>query len=159
MADTKIIIQKPSAEEIEAFRQRTIELADRSYINDRLNVQLPEHLYGEWIGTDDFSQYNASLRGFVDGSEYLSDFNRLHEGAVGSSVGDVKFMVIPKWKQDIFVEAAQEESRRRAGFSGPVPEEAGYKQQAKNEGIGVISEEQSSTRTITGTELQAQLKG
>ena len=157
MADTKTIIQKPSAEEIESFRQRTIEMADRSYVNDRLNVALPEGLYGEWIGTDDFSQYHAQMKGFVDGSEYLSDFNRLHEGAAGSSVGDVKFMVIPKWKHDVYVEAAQAEAERRSGIkSNSIDQE--YKSKGLNSNLGVLNEATES-RSLTGTELQAQLKG
>jgi hypothetical protein len=160
MSDTKIIIQtpKPTEAEIAEFRKRTLEMADRSYINDRLNVPLPPDMHGEWIGTDDHSQYNAMIRGFVDGAEYLTNINKIHEQATGSSVGDVKFMVIPKWKQEVYLEAAQRESLRRSGFNGPVGEEDMFKQQASQAGLGVINDERPSTKSISGVELESQLK-
>lgn len=159
MADTKIIIQQPSAEEKEAFRRRTIEMADRSFVNERLNVMnLPEHLHGEWIGTDDFSQYHAQMKGFVDGSEFLGELNRLHETSTGSTVGDVKFMVIPKWKHEIYTEAMRVEAERRSGLKS-VAKDDEYKSRAQAESLGVIDDERSTARTLSGTELQNQIKG
>lgn len=159
MADTKIIIQQnPTEQEQLEYKRRLFETADRSFVNDRLNVELPEGLHGEWIGTDDFSQYHAQLKGFVDGSEFLKEFNRLHETSTGPTVGDVKFMVIPKWKYEAQQEMAAMESARRSGLNSREVEEQ-YKSYAQQLQLGIINSERTSAEIVSGTELQAKLKG
>lgn len=163
MSDTKTITQnpllnlKPTPEEVAAFRKRQIEMADRSFLNDRLNVDLPEGLHGEWIGRDDFSQYNAQTLGFVDGTEYLGKFNKLYETADGkSAVGDVQFMVIPKWKYDTYLEQRQLESARKSGLN---PDYVRQQEQALAEQLGLKAEPNTTARVIDGTELNSLLKG
>lgn len=111
------IANEPSQQEKAEYARRVIEMADRSYLSDRLTVALPDHLHGEWIGVDDFSQYNAQVAGFEPcPEEYLNETNHLHHQADGkSSVGDVRFMVVPKWKYDILQEAKRVEAARRSG--------------------------------------------
>jgi hypothetical protein len=157
--DTKIITQAlaPTEEEKREYKRRLFESADRSYLNDRLNVDLPPHLYGEWIGTDDFSQYNAQQRGFVDGTEYLSKFNKLHETSDGRSViGDVKFMVVDKWKHEAQQEIAMLESARKSGLNASAVEKM-EEEFAKSVGIDRMPTKQSA-RVIDGDELNALLK-
>ena len=148
----------PTPEEIAAYRKKQIEQADRSYLNDRLNVQLPEGLYGEWIGRDDFSQYQAKSKGFVDGSEYLGEFNKLYETADGkSAVGDVMFMVIPKWMHDEQRRVADAFAAKRSGINARDVDEA-EKLMATEMGLGVESGEKTTARVIDGTELNTILK-
>lgn len=167
MSDTKIIIQEtkdvktlldelnPSPEEIAAYRRVQFESADRSYLNDRLNVQLPAGLHGEWIGRDDFSQYQAKAKGFVDGSDYLGEFNKLYESADGkSAVGDVVFMVIPKWKYIEQIKVAEAFAARRSGINARDVDEA-EKLQAESMGLGVAGDERTTARVIDGAELNS----
>jgi hypothetical protein len=161
MADTKTIIQQlnPTPEEVAAYRRVQFESADRSYLNDRLNVPLPEGLHGEWIGRDDFSQYQAKSKGFVDGSDYLGEFNKLYESADGkSAVGDVTFMVIPKWMHIEQVKVAESFAARRSGINARDVDEA-EKLQAESIGLGVEKSEKPTARVIDGAELNSILKG
>lgn len=163
MSDTKVIIQKAAEatkqaeateEEKLAFKRRLFETADRSYLNDRFNVPLPEDMYGEWIGTDDFSQFNAQNKGFVDGAEFLKQFNKIHEQADGkSTIGDVKFMVIPKWKQEAHQEMAAVEAARKSGLTADYGRDM-YAAHAKSIGL-TVEPEKTTARIIDGNELSA----
>jgi hypothetical protein len=163
MADTKIITQtaapstEPTTEEVQAFKRRLIETADRSYLNDRFNVPLPEHLYGQWVGTDDFSQFQAQQQGYVDGQEYLTKFNKIHEQADGkSTIGDVKFMVIPKWKHEAYEERNQIIAARKSGLNA---DEVSKMESSYAKSIGLDTLPDSTTaRRIDGDELNALLK-
>ena len=149
----------PTEEEVLQFKRRHFETADRSYVNDRLNVTtLPEHLYGEWIGIDDFSQFHAKQQGFVDGSEHLMEHNKIHSAATGSSIGDVKFMVIPKWKHTAMQEITALQSAKKSGLGGDELRDQ-YNSYADSIGLGRFREDQSSSKKITGSEIQAHLKG
>lgn len=158
MSTDALLNLKPTEEEILNYRRKQFEQADRSYLNDRLNVELPEGLYGEWIGKDDFSQYQAKAKGFVDGSQYLGEFNRLYETADGkSAVGDVVFMVIPKWMKEEQQRVADAYAARRSGINAKDVDEA-EKVMAEQMGLGVEKNEKTSARVIDGTELNTILK-
>jgi hypothetical protein len=146
---------KPSSEEVLEYKRRLFETADRSFVNDRLNVELPENLHGEWIGIDDFSQFHAQAKGYSDGSEYLQAHNRLHERPDGSTVGDVKFMVIPKWKYVAQQEQAAIMSERQSGINSDTANDQ-YKSYASRLGLGVETDG-SIGRNISGAELQAHI--
>lgn len=161
MADTKIITQSPLAQATEEeklqFKRRLIETADRSFLNDRFNVPLPPDMYGEWIGTDDFSQYNAQVKGYVDGSEFLTATNKVHEQAGGkSTIGDVKFMVIPKWKHEAQQEVLALEASRKSGITGEKAQED-YNAYARSLGLKVDAAG-PTTRIINGDEVNALTK-
>lgn len=137
--------------EQDAFRARYIETADRSYINERLQVHgLPEHLHGEWIGIDPFSQFNAKSRGFVDGAEYITPDNIMHYTPEGGVIGDVKFMVISKAKYLIMKEVDDDRARKLSGI-GLKEEE--YHEQARRSGVGINEAETTTTRVLRGDEV------
>jgi hypothetical protein len=146
---------KPSDKEVLDYKRRLFETADRSFVNDRLNVELPDNLHGEWIGIDDFSQFHAQAKGYVDGSEYLQAHNRLHERPDGSTVGDVRFMVIPKWKFEAQKEQAAIMAERQSGINSDAANDQ-YKSYAARLGLGVESDS-STGRNISGAELQAHI--
>ena len=148
----------PTEQEVLEYKRRLIETADRSFVNDRLNVSLPDHLHGEWIGIDDFSQFNAQMKGFTDGSEFLTNMNRLHERPDGPTVGDVKFMVIPKWKHEANVEHDRLRSEKNSGLSADAGQE--YDEYAASVGLGQLNEGKPvEGRTISGEQLNALIKG
>lgn len=148
-------VPKPTDQEVLEYKRRLFETADRSYVNDRLVVKLPEHLHGEWIGVDDFSQFHAQAKGYIDGSQYLENHNKIHDRPDGSVIGDVKFMVIPKWKHEAQLEQAAIISERNSGINSDAANER-YHAYAQQLGLGV--ERDSSTgRRISGSELQAHL--
>ena len=158
-ADTKVIVQTntPTEEEKNAYKRRLFETADRSFLNDRFTVILPDDMHGEWLGVDDFSQYTAAQRGFVEGSEYLTEFNKVHEQANGkSTIGDVKFMVVPKWKYEAHQELLSIEANRKSGITG---EKAQEEHNAYARSIGLrVDNDSPATRIIGGDELNALTK-
>lgn len=146
----------PTEEEINLFRQRTFETADRSWLNDRLNVPLPDNLHGEWHGTDASSQFNSKSQGFVDGSKYVPPEMAIHNGPEGFSLGDVKFMVIEKWKFNILREREKFEQDRRSGLNSDV---YGDEKRAEARAIGLgVEDERSTGKVIDGDELITQIK-
>ena len=145
----------PSEKEILEYKRRLFETADRSFVNDRLNVELPDNLHGEWVGVDDFSQFHAQAKGYIDGSEYLQAHNKLHERPDGSTVGDVRFMVIPKWKYEAQQEQAKIMAERQSGINSDTANEQ-YKAYAAKLGLGVEAD-RSVGRSISGAELQAHI--
>ncbi len=153
--DTVPTTTAPSDKEVLEYKRRLFETADRSFVNDRLNVVIPENLHGEWIGIDDFSQFHAQAKGYVDGSEYLQNHNRLHERPDGSTVGDVRFMVIPKWKFEAQQEQAAVMAERQSGINSDTANDQ-YKAYASRLGLGVESDS-SIGRNISGAELQAHI--
>ncbi len=163
MADTKTSVQEPTLvlapteQQVADFKRRLIETADRSYLNDRFDVPLPPELVGQWIGTDDFSQFNAEQQGWIDGSQYLTKFNKIHEQADGkSTIGDVKFMVIPKWKYDAFEERNALLAARKSGLN-PTDIDSREKAYAKSIGLDVMPDS-TTARRIDGDDINALLQ-
>jgi len=146
----------PSVEEVKEFKRRLFETASRSYINDRLHVDLPPDKHGEWIGIDDFSQYHAAMKGFVDGSQYLTENNKMFQRPDGSTLGDVKFMVLDKWKFEAMREVAEIESARKAGIRGKAEVDEMYSEYARSIGLPELGEA-SSARSISGNEIDTLL--
>jgi len=140
----------PSQEEVLKYKRRLFETASRSYLNDQLTVQLPPELHGEWLGIDDFSQYHASIKGFVDGTEYITEQNKLFQRPDGSTLGDVKFMIIPKWKYDAQRELAAMESAAKAGLQGKDEVDSMYSKYSESLGLERLAEK-TTTKVIETT--------
>lgn len=142
-------------QELQAFKKRYIETADRSYMNDRLNVELPNHLYGEWVGTDSFSQFHARSKGFVDGSQFLKENNILHQTSEGNVFADIKFMVISKQKHEAMVEMDALIARKKSGIGRDRDDE--YNALAASLGLGVEADK-STSRVLVGDQVNSTIK-
>lgn len=100
------------------FKARIARVVTRGYIIDRLNVQLPEDVHGEWISDDPVAIAEAQALGFEIDKTYAVK-NALHSNAAGEAkVGDVIFMTMPKWQKEIIDEAKLEERQRFHGIKG-----------------------------------------
>ncbi len=157
-------IRTESPDEIKEFTRQYIETADRSFINERLQVRnLPPHFHGEWVAVDPFSQFNAKAKGFVDGTEYLTDDNVVHYTPEGGVIGDVKFMVMSKQRFQAMQEIDQLNAQRRTGISLTADEE--YRMLAEKVGANVdgknfgATNERNTTRILEGAEVDTVLKG
>jgi hypothetical protein len=91
------------------FAARAIQVLDRGLVNARLDVQgLPDDIHGEWAANDPESIFRYKSMGFEIDTKYAVG-NALHSDATGKAqIGDVVFMVIPKWKKQILDGAKQE---------------------------------------------------
>lgn len=144
-------ILNPTPEERAQFRARNVEIADRSFIDSRMQIDLPPEWYGEWVSVDEFSQFNARARGMVDGSHFVPKDKFTHAHPEGGRIGDVQFMVMPKWQHEELEKAKQEQSRRRHDLSADRVGEA-VKEKMRRAGINPDNDATVSHQ-IDGTQL------
>lgn len=106
-----IELAKLKAEQKKIYAQ----MLDRGLVYDRMSVQLPPDLHGEWVRNDAAAINRLATLGFRDGSDYVRD-KALHSDGTGKViVADVVFMVIDKIKKEAYDEAISELGARRRG--------------------------------------------
>lgn len=102
---------KVTIEEENTYTQRKARLAEvyeRGLTGDRLHVDLPPELYGEWVPRDVVSIHRKEALGFKIDTEYAPK-RALHDKGDGASyVGDCVFMVCDREVRDILDELRQE---------------------------------------------------
>lgn len=85
-------------------KHRLARVLDRGFTIDRLTVDLPPHLWGEWIPNTPSDRARANLLGFKEDNQWAAA-RALHDGGDGTSVvGDVTFMVQPIWMHEALLE-------------------------------------------------------
>lgn len=149
LSDLKI---SATLEERAAYRARLVETGERSFIDERMNVKLPDHLHGEWVGVDDASQWGARSKGFVSGEEFIKSDNFLHAHPEGGRIGDVKFMVCPRWQYEERETVNRNIIARKHNLNVDAPTIATYNQMAAS-GINPMRDEVSQGHAISGDEL------
>lgn len=145
----------PTPEERKRYRARLVEISERSIVSEIMNIPLPAGLHGEWIGTDDYSQYQARQRGFVDGAEFIDPARFLHMTVNGGVVGDTKFMVMPAWKYEEDRRAAAEISARRNNLLAPQDDAFAAKMRAR--GIKTMDNQSSTTQILEGAQFAKEI--
>lgn len=83
-------------------RARFVRVLERGFTIDRLHIDLPSHLYGEWVPVDQIER--AQTLGFVEGTEYAAK-RGLHDKG---RVADCIFMVQSREDHELFDEVRQE---------------------------------------------------
>ena len=112
------------------FKAKVAGVASRGFMIDRLSVQLPADMYGEWVPDDEVSIAGARALGFEIDKEFATR-NKLHTNAAGEAkIGDAVFMTIPRYQKEVLDELAEEERIRFHGIRGAKPAEE--TQYAKN---------------------------
>lgn len=141
---------------------KMMQILDRGVIGDRLSVDVPKHLYPEWVPNDDGEIFRMQAMGFrfPDSSEYSK--RGLHtDGTSKVIVGDVVLMVCDREDKEIIDEIRDERFRKLHGKPGDNSqgEELGYKAQVRKADrdnyIGTL--EESSTREARKAEIEAAL--
>lgn len=101
-------------------KARLATVLDRGMTADRLNVELPPNLYGEWIPADDNEIVRMQGMGFALDHEYAPK-RALHGGGTGESrVGDVVFMTCPRETKELIDEIRHEKYIETHGRPGDV---------------------------------------
>lgn len=107
----KNLSQIPTSEEVLQYKTRLAQVYERGLIVDRLHVDLPDHLHGEWVSRDVGEIARMELLGFQVDTEYATK-RKLNDKADGSAIiGDVVFMIQPKWMKEV-----HDEKRRQMYF-------------------------------------------
>jgi len=161
MAERKVDIDLTSS--ATAFKEltrvekkaRIATILDRGVVGDRLNVDLPNDRYGEWVPKDNVEIYRMQALGFEIDKEYAKARALHSDGTEGASVvGDVIFMTCHKEVKDL-IEEIKRENYDRVNAPRRSKEEIDYENLVKktNE-IPVIN---SSMTSVDKDEIKNQL--
>lgn len=110
--DPKVVDRLEKAEKGE-LKAKLARILDRGVVQDRLVVELPDHLYGEWFRNNPMDIQRARALGFEIDTEYATK-RAVHSNATGGAVvGDVIFMTCPKEVHEVIEEIRLERTVRR----------------------------------------------
>lgn len=144
----------------EEKKARLARIQDRGLANQRLDVELPSHLYGEWVPNDKLEIYRMQSLGFVIDDKYAVK-RALHDQGDGRSVvGDAVFMVSSMEDHQLLEEIRRENYNTVNGSpNDPKSLQREEKEFAsENRRIGMPIVEESRHRRARKTELEAALK-
>lgn len=138
-------------------KARLANVLERGLTNDRLIVDLPPEVYGEWVPRDPSEIARMQSMGFEIDTKYASA-RALHGSGSGESVvGDVIFMTAPSEVKEIIDELRMEQYVKMNG--NPNRDKRTVQREesegATTHGLPIINE--SSESGITGQEIGAQL--
>lgn len=142
------------------FTARLATVLDRGLVSTFLSVDLPDDVHGEWVPNHPIDIDRLKALGFEVDTEYAA---AMHGGGQGEKVvGDVIHMVQPM-RAHLLVEAYktkryEEMHGKKTDSSGNLIEGSKEERDFKSQvGLPVIDE--SSTKSIDATEIEAALKG
>lgn len=108
----------PSQDAVKEFKAKVAKVVTRGFVIDRLTVNLPPHLHGEWIRNDPVALAEARALGFEIDKEYAPN-SALHRDAAGNPIiGDAIHMTMPKWQKEIIDEVKKQEMEKHHGVRG-----------------------------------------
>lgn len=93
----------------EERKARIAAVLDRGITNDRLKVDLPEHLHGEWINRDPAEIMRMQALGFEIDTQYAPKRALHNVGDSSAVIGDVVFMTCSKEVKELIDEVAKEQ--------------------------------------------------
>src|SRR3990167_2789201 len=99
MATAKELQESEATEPIELQKARIARVLERGLTADRLSVDLPNELIGEWVPRDIIEVDRKKALGFWIDTEHAKDRALHSDGAGGAIVGDVIFMVTTKQRK------------------------------------------------------------
>lgn len=146
----------PSEDEVKSFKAQVAKMVSRGVVMDRLTIDLPNDVHGEWIRDDAVSIAEAKAVGFAPDDKYGID-SSLHTDATGkiTKVGDAVFMTMPKWKKEVIDQVKKQEMERHHGIRngkqvGKPSEESQYESNLKAgmPDIPVINESKTEVKSL-----------
>jgi hypothetical protein len=131
----------PTEEESRAQKKaRLAQVLDRGIVGDRLKVDLPSHVHGEWVFNDQTEVMRMEALGFKVDTEYAPK-RALHSKGDGASyVGDVVFMTCEKETKALIDEIKQEQYMRLNRKGKKQKEERDFDNLTSKEGLETLSE-------------------
>lgn len=135
------------------------QVLERGIVADRLKVDLPPNLYGEWVPNFKEEIYRMQLLGFQIDDKYAPQ-RALHDHGDGKSViGDTVYMVCSREDREIMEEIRREQFEANNGKPGQarsLREEKEFKALNSTLRIGPTVEE-SATRLARKAEIESAL--
>ncbi len=139
---------------------RMAQVLERGSVANRLNVDLPPELYGEWVPRDHADVHRMEILGFKVDDKYGLKQSLHSDGTPITQIGDVVFMVTSRENKELLDEIRQEQFERRHGKVGVEEqtvqgEEKEVIGQAKKIDLPIIKE--STARVAKKAEIEAAL--
>ena len=142
-------------------KARLVRVLERGQTADRLHVELPEGVHGEWVSNDEMSIASHQLKGFELDTQYASARSLHSDGSGKAIVGDVIFMTCSQDNKDLLDEIGREMYINRHGDPrkrGKRDKEEKAENRAassllKESGLPVIDE--SDSVSVGASEIQA----
>jgi hypothetical protein len=154
--DTREVIEVGDQTKVETRSEKKARIArvlDRGASGERLNVQLPAHLHGEWVPHDEVSIFEKERLGFRIDTEFAPK-RALHSKGDGKSlVGDCVFMVCAKEDKEIIDEIRNDQYLKLNRKGKVQKEESDFNSLTQKEGLEPLTE--GSVNTARKDELQA----
>jgi hypothetical protein len=141
-----------------------VAILSRGYISSRLDVPLPDGLYGEWVVDDPEAIAEKRAKGFVDGSSYVKQHRALHnDGTSSAKVGDCVFMICSKSTKETLDRIYRDLYNRTHGKKSQnkkkeQSEDTEFVKNADQRNIGIPAFEDSSSEIIDGEQLAATIR-
>lgn len=109
-SEQELLAEHKAKQEARAeLKARLVTVYSRGVVGDRLSVELPPDLYGEWVPADKLEIYRMQSMGFEIDTQYASK-RALHDDGTGgeSRVADVVFMTCPMETKEVIEEIKRE---------------------------------------------------
>lgn len=141
-------------------KARLVRILDRGMVADRLNIQLPDGMHGEWVANDKSEIYRLQLLGFKVDTEYAKQHALHDQGDDTAVVGDAIFMTCDRETKEILDEIRRENFEALNGKPGQMHGAQREEKDAvaKLQKIGMPIVEESRERSARKADLEAVLQ-
>lgn len=151
--------EKPAilSESIEVRRAKLTTILERGVVGDRLHVELPNDLYGEWVRNDPMEISRAQALGFWVDVDHASKRALHTDGNKAAIIGDVVFMVTTR-ENKALIDSVQAERIRNTHNPKKPKEEKDFEAQTYADTGGIIPTlNEGKQRSLTRDEIAAAL--
>jgi hypothetical protein len=141
-------------------KARFSRVLERGMIADRLQVDLPATLWGEWVPNDKQSIYEKQLLGFVVDREYATKRALHDQGDNMSIVGDCVFMIQDVEDHNLLEEIRRENFEAANGKPGQTARLQGEEKEfmAQSRTIGMPTIEESASKAARKADLESAVR-
>lgn len=147
----------PTRSEIKA---RLAQVLDRGVVNERLHVDLPSDMHGEWVPNTREEIYRMETLGFEVDTTYAKQRALHNDGTDKAIIGDVIFMTCSKMVKEVIDEVRREKFEALHGVkNGKQKEERDFEAVSKRtlEEAHMSSSVHSSVRSADKAQIEAAL--
>lgn len=152
----QITSDEKALSEKNARRIKLREVYDRGVVGDRLHIELPNDVVGQWVPSDKLAIHRMESLGYSIDREHAKN-SKLHDkGDDAAHVGDVVFMVASRETREMIDEIKAERYEALNNPQRKQREESNFEAQNKslsNVGINTINE--SKTHLVKKQEIQS----
>ena len=132
---------------------------ERGVINDRMKVELPPELHGEWVRRDAFEIEQMRRLGFEIDTKYATSRALNTDGTGAAFVADVVHMITPRENKELIDEVKHEKFLEMHSKKGKDKEEKEYASGVRAETSGIIPTDlESRTREARKEDISAALQ-